>query len=187
LNVRTDGTVVFAAPVGHARVPLLALKDLGWWARYTFDHRAETSGQDLAIASHVVSWDEIAKVLAFILIVHPTRPFTVKQTFTKVTGKPSVYKAQSIEEWWTNFGDGVNRFIGTSSMTVKQNFSGFWNTLADELVPRDMDWIHSVHPGTQTLENWMRENNYTGTKGTIVKSREDHGDWGLNEEVTREL
>ncbi|KAF7344188.1 NmrA domain-containing protein [Mycena venus] len=168
LNVRADGTVVFAAPAGRARVPLVALKDLGWWARYTFDHRAETSGQDLAIGSHVVSWDEIVK------------------TFTKVTGKPAVYKAQSIEEWWANFGDGVNRSIGTGSMTVKQNFSGFWNTFADELVPRNMDWIRSVHPGTQTLEDWMRQNNYTGTGGTVLKSREDHGDWGLSE-VAREL
>jgi hypothetical protein len=64
LNVRADGTVVFAAPAGHAKIPLLALSDLGWWARYTFDHRTETSGQYLAIGSHVVTWDEIAKVLA---------------------------------------------------------------------------------------------------------------------------
>ena len=77
--------------------------------------------------------------------------------------------------------------MGSSSMTVKQNFSGFWRVFGDELVPRDMDWIRSVHPGTQTLEDWMRENNYTGTEGMILKSREDHGDWGINKEVTRKL
>ncbi|KAJ7095050.1 nmrA-family protein [Mycena epipterygia] len=169
LNVRADGTVVFAAPAGHAKFPLVTLKDIGWWARYTFDHRTETCGRDLAIASHVVSWDEIV------------------ETFTKVTGKPAVYKTQSIEEWWNNFGNGVNRFFGSGPMTVKQNFSGFWKVFGDELVPRDMDWIRSVHSGTQTLEDWMRENNYTGSEGTILKSREDHGDWGLNEEVTRKL
>ncbi|KAJ7254242.1 NAD-P-binding protein [Mycena rebaudengoi] len=169
LNIRADGTVVFAAPAGHAKFPLVTLKDIGWWARYTFDHRPETSGRDLAIVSHLVSWDEIAK------------------TFTKVTGKPAVYKAQSVEEWWNNFGDGVNSFIGSGSVTVKQNFSGFWKTFGDELAPRDMDWIRSVHPGTQTLEDWMRDNNYTGSEGTILKSVEDHGNWGLNEEVTRKL
>ncbi|KAF7333752.1 NmrA domain-containing protein [Mycena venus] len=169
LNVRADGTVVFAAPAGHAKFPLVTLKDIGWWARYTFDHRTETSGRDLSIASHVVSWDEIAK------------------TFTKVTGKPAVYKAQSVEEWWNNFGEGVNRPYGSGSMTVKENFSGFWKVFGDELVPRDMEWIRSVHPGTQTLEDWMRDNNYTGSEGTILKGREDHGDWGLNEEVTKKL
>ncbi|KAJ7763920.1 hypothetical protein B0H14DRAFT_3510576 [Mycena olivaceomarginata] len=35
LNVREDGTVVFAAPLEDGHVPLIALKDLGWWARYT--------------------------------------------------------------------------------------------------------------------------------------------------------
>ncbi|KAJ7364011.1 NAD-P-binding protein [Mycena albidolilacea] len=169
LNVRADGTVVFALPTGRAKIPLVTLKDIGWWARYAFDHRTETSGQDLRIASHIVSVDEIVK------------------TFTKVTGKPAVYKPQSIEEWWNNFDSGVNRSIGSSSMTVKQNFSGFWKTFGDELVKRDLDWVRSVHPGAQTLEDWMRENKYTGAEGTILKSREDHGDWGLNEEVVRKL
>jgi hypothetical protein len=44
-----------------------------------------------------------------------------------------------IEEWWNNFDSGVNRLIGSSSMTVKQNFSGFWKTFGDELVKRDLD------------------------------------------------
>ncbi|KAJ7903557.1 NAD-P-binding protein [Mycena olivaceomarginata] len=169
LNVRADGTAVFALPAGRAKIPLVTLKDLGWWARYTFDHRTETAGQDLRIGSHVVGVDEIV------------------ETFTKVTGKPAVYKPQSVEEWWNNFGSGVNRFLGSSSMTVKQNFSGFWKTFGDELVKRDLDWVRSVHPGTQTLEDWMRENKYTGAEGTVLKSREDHGNWGLNEEVTTKL
>ncbi|KAK7033101.1 NAD P-binding protein [Favolaschia claudopus] len=169
LNVRADGTVVFAAPAKHGKIPLVSLKDIGWWARYSFDHRSETSGQDLVIASHVVSWDEIAK------------------TFTKVTGKPAVYKSQSIEEWWGNFGPGVNRFIGTSSLTIKENFTGFWNAFADGLAVRDMDWIRSVHPGTVTLEDWMKENEYSGSQGTVLKSREDNGDWGLNLEATARL
>ncbi|KAF7374914.1 NmrA domain-containing protein [Mycena sanguinolenta] len=169
LNIRADGTVVFAVPTGDGKFPLVTLKDIGWWTRYTFDHRAETSGQDLAIASHVVGMDEIAK------------------TFTKVTGKPAVYKPQTLEEWWNNFGPQVNSFIGSGSMTIKQNFSGFWNTFGGELVPRDMDWIRSVHPGTQSLEDWMRETNYTGGGSTILKSREDYGSWGLKEDVTRKL
>ncbi|KAJ7740975.1 hypothetical protein B0H14DRAFT_3515398 [Mycena olivaceomarginata] len=32
LNVREDGTVVFAAPLEDGHVPLIALKDLGWRA-----------------------------------------------------------------------------------------------------------------------------------------------------------
>ncbi|KAK7008082.1 hypothetical protein R3P38DRAFT_2552823 [Favolaschia claudopus] len=57
LNVRADGTVVFAAPAAGGQIPMIALKDLGWWARYTFDHRAETSGKELNVTSERVSWD----------------------------------------------------------------------------------------------------------------------------------
>ena len=32
----------------------------------------------------------------------------------------------------------------------------------DDLIERDMKWIKSVNPKGQTLESWMRENNYTG-------------------------
>jgi hypothetical protein len=81
----------------------------------------------------------------------------------------------------------VNRFLGSNSMTVKQNFSGFWKTFGDELVKRDLDWVRSMHPGAQTLEDWMRENKYTGAEATVLKSREDHGNWGLNEKVTSKL
>ncbi|KAJ7723702.1 NAD-P-binding protein [Mycena olivaceomarginata] len=69
LNVRADGTVVFAAPVANGQIPMIALKDLGWWARYTFDHRLETSGSELNITSECVGWDYLV------------------ETFTKVTGK----------------------------------------------------------------------------------------------------
>ncbi|KAF8206467.1 nmrA-family protein [Mycena galopus ATCC 62051] len=169
LNVRADGTVVFAVPVGDAKIPFVTLKDLGWWARYTFDHRAETSGRDLAIGSHVVSMDEVVK------------------TFTKVTGKPAVYKRQTLEQWWDNFGTGVHRLLGTGSMTLKQNFSGMFRVFADELVVRDMEWVRSVHPGTQSLEDWMRENDYKGAEGTVLKGREDYGSWGVREEVVRKL
>lgn len=62
LNVRKDGTVVFAAPVEDGKVPLIALKDLGWWARWTFDHRAKTSGREMNVVSDRVGWDELVEV-----------------------------------------------------------------------------------------------------------------------------
>jgi hypothetical protein len=85
LNVREDGTVVFASPLEDKHVPLIVLKDIGWWAHYMFDHRAETSGRDLNINSECVHWDDLVK------------------TFTKVPGLPAVYKHLSIEEYFSVF------------------------------------------------------------------------------------
>ena len=65
---RADGTAVFAAPIQDGHIPMIALEDLGFFARYAFDNRAIVSGHDLEVATDWVSWD------------------TLIATFTKVTG-----------------------------------------------------------------------------------------------------
>ncbi|KAJ7909465.1 NAD(P)-binding protein [Mycena leptocephala] len=175
LNVRADGTVVFAAPVAGGQIPMIALKDLGWWARYTFDHRTETSGQELSITSERVGWEYLV------------------ETFKKVTGKPAVFKPQSLDEWWGNFDDRVDGPVasdkkpGDGSRTIRDNFSAFWRVLRDDVVQKDMDWIRQVHPGTYTLERWMRENNYGGRSGSVLKNAQEGRTWGLNDEVVKLL
>ncbi|KAJ7065725.1 NAD(P)-binding protein [Mycena amicta] len=176
ITVRPDGTVVFAAPVGDGAVPMIALKDLGWWARYTFDHRTETSGKELNITSELVGWDHLV------------------ETFTKVTGKPAVYVRQTLDEYWHNFDDRINNPLagdhqrGDGSITAKENFSGFWRVLRDNVWKKDVEWVRSVHPGTYTLERWMRENNYTGRAGPVMKNNQDgKRGWGVNVEVVNKL
>ncbi|KAJ6459620.1 NAD-P-binding protein [Mycena sanguinolenta] len=162
LNVRKDGTVVFASPFADGHVPMIALKDLGWWARYTFDHRAETSGKELNVNSELVHWDYLV------------------ETFTKVTGKPAVYKRLTLEEYFSVFeADKLEAPIanekkrGDGSKTLGENTASFLRVLRDDIVDKDMDWIRSVHPGTYTLERWMRENNYSGIAQSVLKNTQD--------------
>lgn len=111
------------------------------------------------------------------------------QTFTKVTGKPALFKRQSLDEWWGNFDEGIDNPVasdkkrGDGSRTIRDNFSAFWRVLRDDVVQKDMEWIRSVHPGTYTLEQWMRENNYGGRVGSVLKNAQDGRTWGLNHEV----
>ncbi|KAF8188178.1 NAD-P-binding protein [Mycena galopus ATCC 62051] len=173
LNVRKDGTVVFASPFGDAHVPMIALKDLGWWARYTFDHRAETSGKELNINSERVHWDDLVK------------------TFTKVTGKPAVYKRLTIPEFFSVFEPekleapvASDKKRGDGSKTLGENFAAFVRVLRDDIVDKDMDWIRSVHPGTYTVERWMRETGYTGRSASVLKNtQEGKMDFGFRPEV----
>ncbi|KAJ8523437.1 hypothetical protein ONZ45_g84 [Pleurotus djamor] len=166
-NVRPDGTYVFASAIGDGHVPFIALSDLGWWARYTFDHREETSGKDLEVASEIVGWDALV------------------QTFSKVTGKPAVFRRQTLDEWWENWSH-TERPIANERSTVdgstsaRENFSGFWRMWRDDVLKRDMDWVQSVHPNGVTLEAWMKERNYRGSLWTdtenaspILKNVED--------------
>lgn len=146
---REDGTYVFAAPVNkESRVPMVALADIGYFARYTFDHRELTSAKDLVITSEMVGWEHLV------------------ETFRAVTGKKAVFIEQTMDEWFANFQNvdlpcATERAPG-EGLTWRQNFTGWWSVLRDNLARRDMEWIKKVHPNVYTLERWMRENNYTG-------------------------
>jgi uncharacterized protein YbjT (DUF2867 family) len=93
-GVTKDGTYVFGSAIGDGHIPMVALPDIGFWARYSFDHRTETSGKDLEVASEMVTTDMIV------------------EAFTKVTGLPAVRKRQTIDEWWENF-NGVDEPIAS--------------------------------------------------------------------------
>lgn len=81
MNQRADGTYIFAAPLGKSRISKVTLSDIGFFARYIFNHREAASGQQLEIASDMVDW-----------------PYLVSN-FVKVAGKPAVYVPLSIDEW----------------------------------------------------------------------------------------
>ncbi|EKM52868.1 uncharacterized protein PHACADRAFT_198916 [Phanerochaete carnosa HHB-10118-sp] len=58
LTRRADGTHVFAFPTGQGRVPMVSLKDIGFFARCSFYNRAEVSGKDLEITGDVVTLED---------------------------------------------------------------------------------------------------------------------------------
>lgn len=85
---RSDGTHVFVSPVGNGSVPMIALADLGFWARFSFDNRAQVSGKELKVISQYVKWEG---------------PDGLVETFKRITGQKAVYVPQSVEEWMNNF------------------------------------------------------------------------------------
>ncbi|OCH95106.1 NAD(P)-binding protein [Obba rivulosa] len=161
LNKRNDGTFVFATPIGTGHVAMIALSDLGYFARYSFDHRAETSGQELEVASDMVGWDYLV------------------ETFRKVTGQKAEVLYLSYDEWCANF-DGIDKPVanerkeGEGATTWRENFSKWWALYRDNLITRDMGWIRKINPRGHTLESWMREKGYTGElELSLLKNFED--------------
>ncbi|KAJ7507173.1 NAD-P-binding protein [Mycena galericulata] len=159
-NVRADGTRVFASQMEDGKMAMITLKDIGFWTRWIFDHRAETSGQVLSVASDMLDWD------------------TLVATFTRVTGYPAVHLRLAPEEWWSYFVDAdvtplaSTATRGDGSKTVKENFTQWWALFRDGFVEKDMKWIKSIHPGTQSTEMWMRETGYNGIfKASPLKGR----------------
>jgi hypothetical protein len=157
---REDGTFVFDAPLGDGHIPLIALEDLGFFARYTFDHRAETCAKNLEIVTEMVGWDHLVA------------------TFKKVTGQKAVYNHETVDGWFSKM-QNVDKPVAIEgepgSTSWKENFTGWWNAYRDDLVQRDMDWIQRVNPNGLTLERWMIENKYDGIvdKNPVLKNVED--------------
>ncbi|RXW23584.1 hypothetical protein EST38_g2249 [Candolleomyces aberdarensis] len=161
LNIRPDGTHIFASPIQNGHTPMIALSDLGWWVRYTLNTREKTSGCELQIASDWVSWDYLV------------------QAFQEVTGKKAIFRRLSMDERFACMS-GHNRPVasekklGDGSTTVRESFSGFWCLWRDDIIKRDFDWIRSTHPNTLSLADWMRQTNYTGIVGPYpLKNTED--------------
>lgn len=155
---------MWSMPLGKGgRMPMIALSDLGFFARYTFDHRTETSAQNLKIASGLIGGDDIAS------------------TLTKVTGKKAVFQSITVEEWFAGLPDADAPVAvgehqkGDGSTTWGEDFSGWWWTYRDNVLKRDMDWIRSVHPKLQTLEGWMRETGYDGSLTSLLLKTQGRG------------
>ncbi|KAF8319406.1 NAD(P)-binding protein [Clavulina sp. PMI_390] len=161
-NIREDGTRVWISPFGAkgdtGTLPLVALEDIGWWARYMFDTPAETTGKEIALASDIVTYPQIV------------------ETFERVTGIKGAYKSLEMDEFFALWkGDTPVASAVPRGITWEQNFRAFFAMWRDGivLVKRDMDWLKSVHQPI-TMERWMRENDYDGkATGKLLKNRKD--------------
>lgn len=160
LGLREDGTPVFKSPMGHGgSIPLIALDDLGWWARYILDNPSCTTGNNLKIASEPVSFPQIV------------------ETFKRATGLSAEYEALSMDDYFKLWnGDEIPMaYDDPQGKSWEDNFRAFWAVWRDGLVKRDMEWIRSVHPPT-SLEQWIRDRNYIGKMGlTLLKDMEGDG------------
>ncbi|KAI0666669.1 nmrA-family protein [Trametes maxima] len=163
LKQRPDGTFVFVSPLGKGHIPMISLEDLGFFARYIFDHRAETSAQELEIASDWVDWGYLV------------------ETFEKVTGQRAEYLPLTVEQWFGIFVDedvhkpvAYDKTAGEGVTTWKENFTRWWLLYRDEIVKRDFDWIRRVHPSGHTLESWIRAKGYDGKiSSDLLKNAQD--------------
>jgi len=97
IKQREDGTFVFVTPIGSGHAPMIALSDLGFFARYTFDHRSETSAKDLQIVSEFVGWDHLVSTLATDLI---------GKEVPAGAGKPTTWR-ENFTCWWNLYRDDI--------------------------------------------------------------------------------
>jgi len=116
------------------------------------------TGKDLEIVSDVVDWP------------------TVVETFTRVTGKPAVFKDLTTDEFFDLF-DNADVSAATHAVrptgSWRKTMGAFFALFRDDIIKRDIDWVKSIHPNTTSLEQWMRETQYDGSYQALLKLVED--------------
>lgn len=143
-----DGVVTWRVPLGDGQMPVGCLEDCGHYVRWQFDNPERANGMDLITAIAPTNFNELASA------------------FERVTGHQAQYIDVSLDEYWEN---GSMAKIGhlpaglnadpkdPSTMTVKQNFTGFWNAFKYNLWKVDYNLLDEIHPNrVKSAEEWFR-------------------------------
>jgi uncharacterized protein YbjT (DUF2867 family) len=152
-------TMVFKAPLGQGKCPLIYLEDYGRYARWIFDNPTLNAGRELHVGTEDITWSDLAAV------------------FSEVTGKKAVYEDITLDEYFKLGLLDPNAIVGHSTdpndstlQTYRQNFSGFWNTWKDNLTKRDYEILDQILPTrVKSVKEWMEKTGYSGKPASVLK------------------
>ncbi|KAM0274878.1 hypothetical protein ACHAQH_007803, partial [Verticillium albo-atrum] len=163
-----DGSFLWENPSQEdAKIPLIALDDVGVYNLWLFDNPSEAAGLDLSVVTDTVGFTEIAK------------------TFTEVTGKQGVFKSIPFEHYaevaepypgaHVNWSLGPDAPRDESVMSWKANFGAWWRYWGEGHTPaRDIALLDRIHPGRiKSLAEWMKHAKYDGNRRFVLKMVED--------------
>lgn len=133
--------LIFRGPLaGDAKWPMVALDDIGAFARIMFGDRKAWAGKSLRIGSDAPKIKDAV------------------DTFTRVTGVPAEYMPPSDSEFLAsglpNAHDVLNNFL-----FYRHGYS----------VPRDYEGLRKIHPRLRSFEDWLRETGWAGEAGDVQK------------------
>lgn len=154
-----EGIVQWRVPLGAGAVAHVALEDCGHYVRWLLDHPDRADGLDLEVAIEHVHYSDLARA------------------FENVTGRKARYVDMPLDEYWESgvsskmaaFPSGYNVDPSDpSSMTFRQNFTGFWNMWKASggnkgVVQRDYELLDEIHPERiRSVEQWLRREQQRG-------------------------
>jgi hypothetical protein len=163
-----DGVLTWRVPLGEGAVVHAALDDCAYYVRWLFDHPGRSNGMNLEVA------------------IEPVRYADLAAAFERVTGHPARYVDTSLEDYFGGPLSAVaDRPAGynadpadRSTMTFRDNFTGFWNQWKHNIITRDYRLLDEIHPGRiASVEQWLRKADQAGR---------DSGRGGLWEQVQPE-
>jgi hypothetical protein len=148
-----DGVLTWRVPLGNGAVPHVALGDCGYYVRWLFDHPQRAHGMDLEVAIEHVDYHQLARA------------------FEQVTGHPARYIDTDLETYWNGplkmaagLPAGYNADpLDKSTMSFRDNFTGFWNIWKYGVIKRDYALLDEIHPNRiRSVEAWLRHEDALG-------------------------
>jgi len=149
-----DGVVTWRVPLGEGTVTHVSLDDCGYYVRWLFDHPERANGMDLEVGIADIPYAELASA------------------FERVTSHPARYVDVSLDEYWNkgpmasaaDIPAGYNADKeDPSTMTVKDNFTAFWNIWKYRVITRDYNLLDEIHPNRiRSAEDFFRKEDKKG-------------------------
>ncbi|WP_266064102.1 NmrA family NAD(P)-binding protein [Brucella intermedia] len=141
-----NGVLTWRVPLGEGAVVHVALEDCAYYARWLFDHPERANGMDLEVAIEHVRYADLAAA------------------FERVTGHPAQYIDTDLDAYFapmqaiTGLPAGYNADPNDkSTMSFRDNFTGFWNQWKHNIIRRDYALLDKIHPGRiRSAEEWIR-------------------------------
>jgi hypothetical protein len=142
-----EGVVTWRVPLGEGAVVHVALEDCGYYVRWLFDHQERANGMDLAVAIEHVRYADLAAA------------------FQRVTGHPAQYIDTSLEDYFAGpLKAAADKPAGynadpndKSTMSFRDNFTGFWNMWKHNIIERDYALLDEIHPNRiRSAEQWLQ-------------------------------
>jgi hypothetical protein len=148
-----DGVVTWRVPLGDGAVVHVALEDCAYYVRWLFDHPDRAIGMNLEVAIEHVRYADLAAA------------------FERVTGHPAQYLDTSLDDYFGGpLKAAADRPAGynadpqdPSTMSFRDNFTGFWNMWKHDIIRRDYALLDEIHPGRiRSVEQWLRRADILG-------------------------
>jgi NmrA-like family protein len=173
-----DGVVTWRVPLGQGAVPHVALDDCGFYVRWLFDHPRLANGMNLEVAIADMTYTDIASA------------------FETVTGHRAQYIDTDLEAYWNGPLNGVADLPAgynadpndKSTMSFRDNFTGFWNMWKHGIITRDYALLDEIHPNRiRSAEEWFRREDQAGRdlgKGSLW-DRVQPENWSLDSAILK--
>lgn len=142
-----DGVLTWRVPLGEGAVVHVALEDCAYYVRWLFDHPERANGMNLEVAVEHVRYADLAAA------------------FERVTGHPARYVDTSLDDYFggplkpvADMPAGYNADPkDKSTMSFRDNFTGFWNQWKHDIIERDYALLDQIHPKRiASAEQWLR-------------------------------